>query len=329
MKGLKERLGLAFHYIAKTVEAFREIALYYPASLEHHHNYKGGLWEHSLTVAERMIDRLEVYPRDGEKEGEFIRRRTKLMLYTTLTGLFHDAGKVGLYIPDTKGYFFHPFLSYRPDFTGYKRENISYRDNYLSLLVMGYCIAKDEVFLKSEFFDWTELNLVGEAIVKEHSEDKSENLYLNLLRACDMEDVKAYMESKTDLYDKALEYLKRLLRTLRNGDDFFYAGELTGIVSPRITKDLFYNGFLQEIQEKVDEFKIYQEWQERGYCEGLKEVRIIKPDGTSFRKPLQLLLVKSEFLWKSEETSHFQVYRLEVGKAQEKEPTKPKVEVEL
>lgn len=67
-----------------------------PASLKHHGNYNGGLFDHSCTVAERL---LKMWTFEGLTD-----RKSAIVV-----GMFHDICKVNDYIPNDRDY-----LNYKP-----------------------------------------------------------------------------------------------------------------------------------------------------------------------------------------------------------------------
>lgn len=334
MKELVRVLGLHYEFIKHTVESWKSLASFYPASLEHHHSVAGGLWEHSLSVALRMLERVERYfpIKDNESSVEYQRRLAKVKVYVCLCGLFHDAGKIAMYIPDTGGFLYNPLTLEQPkEIKGYTRSKISYRENYLSVLILGAILSRDRTFLESEYFNWEELNQVCEAILLEHSPLTTQNQYLALLRECDMEDVKVAMqESKEeslksgDIYELAFEEFKKVVRSSSSGFDFFLFEDGTlGVVSPVITKDKFLKPFTARLGVSIDEFKLYEEWKQKGYI--LSEPVLTEIVIKDKVRKLHLLILEAGKVFSKEEQKLLSVFK----KKPDGEDRKPVVEITL
>ncbi|MDQ7056423.1 MAG: hypothetical protein Q9M89_08235 [Persephonella sp.] len=77
---------------------------------------KDGLFQHSIDVANRMLDIFlenedKYLPRfENEKTGAYQTRKEKFLFHLALTGLLHDIGKIAVYQVET-AYYYVPFIT--------------------------------------------------------------------------------------------------------------------------------------------------------------------------------------------------------------------------
>lgn len=146
-----------------------QIAKHYQASSMHHHNFKGGLWKHSIEVAEEMARKF---------------KDTKKSYIAFLVGLLHDVGKIAFYNYESR-FIFHP-LSLLPPPEDFKITGTKKNEKHAEL---SSCLVFYFVYGIIDTLTVDEFMLLVEAIRYHHSNLVVENEYLDALKEIDSSSV--------------------------------------------------------------------------------------------------------------------------------------------
>lgn len=159
-------LGTTYSKYAKTVvDKVYSVARYYPASVQTHNSFQGGLWKHLYAVATGMAEKF---------------RDTKQAYIAFIVGLLHDIGKIGFFKYQTS-YSFNPLRFESPPLDLQiiaKEKNDQHAE--LGSVIMFYFIQ--EVI---DTLTTVDICNIAFAIRNHHTKIVSENVYLDILRDID------------------------------------------------------------------------------------------------------------------------------------------------
>lgn len=166
-------LGYDYVDVEQTIYMAYRVMTCYPASIEHHDSQRGGLWEHSFSVAIKAVSNIKKYTKDR-----------KYTVPAFIAGLLHDVGKIAYYVCDTQGYDFNPLclMPHSYPIVGKKPEND--KEHALTSAMLLFSFLTEKV----KNIDINLLNQLVEAILLHHSSVKPNNLILYALKDSDIED---------------------------------------------------------------------------------------------------------------------------------------------
>jgi len=301
MLQLKIKLGRLYEYLEPFIKEIENISYGYKASKDHHHTGEDGLFQHSIDVANRMLDIFleneEKYlPRfENEKTGAYQTRKEKFLFHLALTGLLHDIGKIAVYQVET-AYYYVPFITSLKDIkdsliTEKENKGVNYiNSTHLSGMVFGIILERaGRKYYESFLYDFQFITMMLEAIHLEHYKIMVDNPILHILKKADGMSVaeernEPFVQSqekpKIKEIDLAKLYVELFNQWTRVSTNYwFYTGEYFLVVNPALHKKLIQQ-ISEHIGQPVHEDRVIDELIEKGYTEErITQAQIKLPNG--------------------------------------------------
>ncbi len=301
MLQLKIKLGRLYEYLEPFIKEIENISYGYKASKDHHHAEEDGLFQHSIDVANKMLDIFleneEKYlPRfENEKTGAYQTRKEKFLFHLALTGLLHDIGKIAVYQVET-AYYYVPFIT---SLKNLKDSYITERENkgvnyinstHLSGMVFGIILERaGKKYYESFLYDFQFITMMLEAIHLEHYKIMVDNPILHILKKADGMSVAEERsepfvqhdeETKIKEIDLAKLYVELFNQWTRVSTNYwFYTGEYFLVVNPALHKKLIQQ-ISEHVGQPVHEDRVIDELIEKGYTEErITQAQIKLPNG--------------------------------------------------
>ena len=197
--------------VRPAVELLYKLTHNLPASEGHHHDYEGGLFEHSVDVAiktyrnvEKYLKEVVILNEDGvirSYETETLRSQYRIASF--ILGLVHDVGKIADYEPAPEdGFLIQKYFPLELKGLQGKPRRVKHRrdlsHHLISVLLLYEFLKTNEDFLRMDTEVYIKLT---EALAVEHYPFSvtlmGENVLLKVLKESDAEDVAEYVEEKT------------------------------------------------------------------------------------------------------------------------------------
>jgi len=333
MLQLKIKLGRLYEYLEPFIKELENISYGYKASKDHHHTGEDGLFQHSVDVANKMLDIFlenedRYLPRfENEKTGAYQTRKEKFIFHLALTGLLHDIGKIAVYQVET-AYYYVPFITSLKDVQdSFIREkgniNINYiNSTHLSGMVFGILLERaGRKYYESFLYDFQFITMMLEAIHLEHYKIMLNNPILHILRKADgmsvaeernepfVETQEAQETINVDLAGMYVDFFKQWTRVSTNF--WFYTGDYFLVVNPALHKEKLIRQISEHIGQPVHEDKVIDELIEKGYTEErITQVNVKLPNGKIH--PFSVIKLKADKVMSQQEIESRKLSKVEL-----------------